>query len=69
MYQKLKQMRKKKKYTSDYMAEKLDISKAFYCQLENQTRRLSYDMAVQIANIFRVKPDTIFYNDHVKREK
>ena len=69
MYQKLKELRKKKKLTTTDMAEKLGISKPFYCQLENQTRRLSYDMAVKIANVFHVKPDSIFYHDHVKEEE
>ena len=64
MYQKLKEMRKKKKYTSQDMAEKLGISKPFYSQLENQMRRLSYDMAIQIADIFGKKPDQIFLEDH-----
>ena len=34
------------------MAERLGISKPFYCQIENGSRRLSYDMAVRIAEIF-----------------
>lgn len=69
MYQKLKDLRKKKKYTTAVMAEKLGISKPFYCQLENQTRRLSYDMAIKISAIFGVKPDSLFYNDHLNGEK
>lgn len=69
MYQKLKDLRKKKKYTTAIMAEKLEISKPFYCQIENQTRRLSYDMAVKIANVFGVHPDSIFYQDHINGEK
>ena len=69
MYQKLKEMRKKKKYTAKIMAEKLEISKPFYSQLENGTRKLSYPMAVKIASIFHVKPDTIFYEDYLKTEE
>jgi len=69
MYQKLKELRKKKKYTTLDMSEKLGISKPFYCQIENGTRRLSYDMAIRIANVFNVKPDTIFYNDHKNNKK
>ena len=45
------------------MADKLGISKAFYSQLENRTRRLSYDMAIKISKIFNSKPDKIFYED------
>ncbi len=68
MYRKLKELRKKKKLTTMDMAEKLEISKPFYCQLENQTRRLSYDMAVKIAGVFGMKPDSVFYHDHTNRE-
>ena len=69
MYQKLKEMRKKKHYTASIMAEKLGISKPFYSQLENGSRKLSYPMAVKIASIFQVKPDTIFYQDYIKKEE
>lgn len=69
MYTKLKEMRKKAKYTTQQMSEKLGISKPFYCQLENQTRRLSYDMAVNISAIFKIKPDKLFYEDHIASKK
>lgn len=69
MYRKLKELRKKKKLTAREMAEKLEISKPFYCQIENGKRRLTYDMAVRIAQIFKKKPDAIFYEDHINREK
>ena len=69
MYLKLKELRKKKKLTAREMAEKLEISKPFYCQIENGKRRLTYDMAVRIAQIFKKKPDAIFYEDHINREK
>ena len=68
MYLKLKELRKQKKYTTNDMAEKLEISKPFYCQIENQKRRLSYEMAVKIAAIFKKKPDAIFYENY-KDEK
>lgn len=66
MYNTLKQLRKKNKYTSKMMADKLEISKPFYSQLENGKRRLSYEMAIKISNVFNVKPDDIFYNDMKK---
>ena len=68
MYLKLKELRKQKKYTTNDMAEKLGINKPFYCQIENQKRRLSYEMAVKIAAIFKKKPDAIFYENY-KDEK
>ncbi len=64
MYQTLKNLRKKKKLTMQDMADQLGISKPFYSQLENQSRKLSYDMAVRIAQIFRKKPDQIFLEDY-----
>lgn len=66
MYTKLRFMRLKRHYTTSYMAERLNISKPFYCQIETGQRRLSYDMAVRIAAIFRAKPDRVFYDDHME---
>ena len=66
MYLKLRNMRLKRHYTTGDMAEKLNISKPFYCQIETGRRRLSYDMAIKIAAIFRAKPDKMFYEDHVE---
>lgn len=63
MYIKLKQLRHKKGYTTRDMAEMIGISKAFYCQIENNKRNLSYRMAVKIADVFKMKPDAIFYDD------
>jgi len=63
VFNKLKELRQSNNLTSRAMAEKLGISKAFYSQIENRTRRLSYDMAVKIADIFKLKPDKIFYED------
>lgn len=65
MRSKLKELRTKKKLTSKVMAEKLGISIPFYSQLENRQRRLTYDMAIKIADIFKQKPDKIFYEDYI----
>ena len=59
----LRELRRANNLTSKQMAEKLGISKAFYSQIENRTRRLSYDMAIKISKIFNSKPDKIFYED------
>lgn len=67
MYKKLKYLRMKNQYTTKAMAEKLGISKPFYSQLENQNRRLSYEMAIRISQIFKLKPDDIFYDDMKKQ--
>lgn len=67
MYNKLKEVRKNKKMTAREVAEKVGISKPFYCQIENCKRRLSYDTAVKIANVFGVTPDHLFYDDTLKQ--
>lgn len=59
----LKEIRIKNNYSMQNMADMLGISKTFYWQLETKNRRLSYDMACKIANIFNLKPDALFYND------
>lgn len=63
MYKKLKEVRYKNKVTAREVAEAVGISKAFYCQIENCKRRLSYETAIKIAKFFKVKPDYLFYDD------
>ncbi|MDD3048663.1 MAG: helix-turn-helix transcriptional regulator [Bacilli bacterium] len=67
MLKKLKEIRMAKGYTHQYMAGLLGISKAFYWQIENNKRNLSYRMAVKIAAIFELKPDDIFYEEQKKK--
>lgn len=59
----LKKMRLKNKLTYQNMADKLEMSKTFYWQIENGKRRLNYEVAKKIAAIFKLKPDDIFYKD------
>ena len=63
MYMKLKEIRYRNNYTAKEVSEKVGISKAFYCQIENRKRRLSYELAIKIAKVFNVKPDYLFYDD------
>jgi putative transcriptional regulator len=65
--EKLKCLRQSSNYTIQSMANNLSISKAFYWQIENKKRNLSYDMAVKIATIFNMKPDEIFYDEFEKK--
>lgn len=65
MNNKLKYLRNKNNYTVEYMANKLNISIGFYSLIENSNRRLTYDMAIKISSIFNLKPDDIFYDDHI----
>lgn len=63
MYNKLKDVRYKNHLTLKEVSERVGISKAFYCQLENGKRRMLYETAVKIASVFNVKPDYLFYDD------
>jgi len=63
----LKYYRMKNKFSYKKMADLLGISKTFYWQIENDKRRLSYDRATQIAQIFNVTPDELFYEDIKKK--
>lgn len=65
MYKKLKETRYKKHMTAREVSERVGISKAFYCQIENGKRRMSYELAVKISTVFKVKPDYLFYDDMV----
>ena len=60
---KLKELRKENGYTLQQMGDMLNISKIYYWQIENNKRRLYYEMAVKIADIFNKKPDCIFYEE------
>lgn len=63
---KLQGYRESYNYSFDKMAKKLGISKTFYWQIEKGKRRLSYDMAIRIAEIFDLKPDDLFYEKVIK---
>lgn len=61
---KLKKIRKENNYTIYDMAKMLKITPSFYSQIENKKRRLFYDTAIKISNIFNMKPDEIFYTNN-----
>lgn len=62
MYE-LKKLRNQQKYSCEYMAKILNISKTYYWQIENGTRRVPYDMAIKLAEFFHTTPDHLFYED------
>lgn len=66
MLNKLSKLREEAKYSTRHISRNLGISKTFYWQIEKHERRLSYDMAIKIARIFKLKPDDIFYEDFKK---
>ena len=61
--EKLKECRLENKFTNQFMADVLNISKPYYWQIEHDQKRLSYDMAIRIAEIFHLKPDDLFYDE------
>ncbi len=63
---KLKRIRKENGYTIYKMAEILGITPSFYSQIENKKRRLFYDTACAIADVFNMKPDEIFFEKDTK---
>ena len=62
----LKKLRKDKKITIKELANILDITPSYYWQLENDKKRLFYEMAIKISDIFNMQPDEIFYTKYRK---
>ena len=60
---KLRCLRKEKGISTSTMANTLNISQSMYSYIEIGKKRLSYDIAVRISNIFNITPDEIFYDD------
>lgn len=63
IHQKLKEIREGNHLSHETMSKMLNISKTFYWQIENGKRGLTYEMAKKIANVFKLKPDDLFYNE------
>lgn len=68
MFNTLKELRIKESYTHQDMANFLGISKAFYWQIENRQRTLTYKMAKKISDILHRMPDEIFYKEFKSKE-
>ena len=65
---KLQNLRKANNMSYESVAKEAGICKAYYWQIENGKRRLSYKMAVKIAKVFGLKPDDIFYKDFKNKD-
>jgi putative transcriptional regulator len=61
--QKLKAERLKLNYNYQQIADLAHISKTYYWQIEHCKRNLTYHLAKQIAKVFNLKPDDLFYNE------
>lgn len=63
-YELLHYTRKNKKISLDELASQLGISKSYLSLIEKGSRKLSYDLAVKIANYLEMTPDELFLEDH-----
>jgi len=61
----LKLLRESKGRSYQDMATFLDVSFQYYWMIENGKRRLSYEMAVKIAEALETTPDNIFLNNNL----
>ena len=61
---KLKELRIKNNLTINEISKQIGISNTYYWQIENDQRRLYYELAIRIAKIFNKKPDEIFYEEY-----
>lgn len=62
---KLKEIRIHSNLTYQQVADLVGISKEYYWMIENGKRRLTYELAVKIANVFCTNPDNIFLNSEL----
>jgi len=61
--EKLKHIRTTEGLTYQQVADKVGISKEYYWMIENGKRRLTYELAVKIAKVFKASPDYIFLDN------
>ncbi len=59
-------MRKEKGMNLEDVANRLHVSKAYISMIETGKRSLDYEMAIQMAKIFDIRPDELFFEDVVK---
>lgn len=64
----LKTYRTKEGLSFQKMAELIGVSKAYYWQIENEERRLTYSLANKIADVFHARPDSLFYESFEKKQ-
>lgn len=57
---KLKELRLEKGMSCQEVASKIGVTKSYYWMIERGDRRLTYELAVNIASVFQLQPDDIF---------
>lgn len=62
-------MRLQHSLTCQQIADEAGISKEYYWMIENGKRRLTYELAVKIANVFKSSPDYIFLDSELTRSE
>lgn len=65
----LKRERIKNGWTCQEASDKIGISKSFYWQIENDKRRMTYELAIRVSLVFDTTPDTLLYVDTLSRMK
>ena len=61
---KLKELRIKNNLTVIEISKLIGISPTYYWQIENKKRRMYYELAKKIAQVSKLKPDDIFYEEY-----
>lgn len=58
----LKQIRLENKWTQQYVADKIGITKSAYSNIENQNRSPSLKVAIQLQNLFGLPIEKLLEN-------
>ena len=63
----LKELRKKFKYTQKYVANILEISQTQYYKLENNFSNISYDKLNKLASLYNTSIDYLLYRTDINK--
>lgn len=69
MGRKIKQARKNKKYTQDFVAEKIEVSTDLLRNIENGRNIGSIPTLLNVCNVLEITPNELFYELLVNKEK
>ena len=61
----LKQIRLENKWTQQYVADKIGITKSAYSNIENQNRSPSLKVAIQLQNLFGLSIEKLLENKNI----
>lgn len=56
----IKKLRTKEKMSQEALAEKLNCSREFISRVENKKERISLNMMLKIAQLFKINPSNLF---------